>query len=160
MGSFAHCLADHCSNEKWSQVPLTYTLPKKKCNIQNNYRICISCNGISAILWKFPLMDITQGHWPWSRVTVKISEINVVFLLGKSVGSKMAQWGHFYFIRMNSFQVLVYLLIHEKWPISIKRRNYIGYLQQSLYFPRVTGKIRKNLLDRPITKIKTLSQKN
>ena len=48
--SFAHCLTDHCCYEKWPKVPLTYTLPKTKCNIQKNYRISISSSGISAIL--------------------------------------------------------------------------------------------------------------
>ena len=102
-----------------SKVPLPYILPKKKCNIQKNYRISISSNGISAISWKswedvysgywvswenrltffdgvfclllpgaFPLMDMTWGHWPWSRVTIKILEIKVTFLLGKSVYSQ------------------------------------------------------------------------
>ncbi len=33
----------------------------------------------------FPLVDMTWGHWPWSRVTIKNLEIKVAFLLGKSV---------------------------------------------------------------------------
>ena len=33
----------------------------------------------------FPLVEMTWGHWPWSRVTIKDLEIKVAFLLGKSV---------------------------------------------------------------------------
>ncbi len=34
----------------------------------------------------FPLVHMTRGHWPWSRVTIKIWELK--FLLGKSVYEK------------------------------------------------------------------------
>ena len=95
----------------------TYTLSKKKCNIQKNFKICISCRWISTISWKsqedvysdlwvhwknhliffngvpclllrggFLLEDMTQGYWPWSRVSRKENkEIIAAFHLGKSV---------------------------------------------------------------------------
>ena len=52
----------HFSSELLSQVPLTHTLPKKKCNIQKNYQICISCNGNWAILWK-SLGEVYSDYW-------------------------------------------------------------------------------------------------
>ena len=33
----------------------------------------------------FPMVDMTRGHWPWSRVIIKNLKIKVAFLLGKRV---------------------------------------------------------------------------
>ncbi len=33
---------------------------------------------------------------------------------------------------------IVYLLIHEEWPIGIKRRDYMGYPSWSVYLPQVS----------------------
>ncbi len=44
-------------------------------------------DGVFCLLLQgaFPLVDMSWGHWPWSRVTIKNLEIKVAFLLGKSV---------------------------------------------------------------------------
>ncbi len=33
----------------------------------------------------FPLVNMTWGHSPWSRVTIKSKDVKLAFLLGKSV---------------------------------------------------------------------------
>ena len=117
VGYFVHCLVDHCSNKKWFNIPLTYTLPKKKWNFPKSYWISISSNGISANLWKssedvysdhwvswedrltlfdrvfclllsgaFPLVDMTWGHWPRSRVSIKMWKLKLCFFWGRVYG--------------------------------------------------------------------------
>ena len=67
---------------------IQYTLPQKK----RNFCEVAFLLGRSVGQWtlgqmSFPLVDMTWGHWPWSRVTIKNPEIKVAFLLGKSVVS-------------------------------------------------------------------------
>ena len=103
------CFNLEIHTEKWTapyterKSQVSYTLPQKKRNFsefafllgrsvgQWNLGQMIFFDGGFCLLLPgaFPLVDMTRGHWPLSRVTIENPENKVAFLLGKSV---VQQW--------------------------------------------------------------------
>ena len=86
-------------------------------------------DGVFCLLLPFPLVHVTRGHWPWSRVTMKNLDIKVAFLLGKSVGQ--GQRSKVKVTRSKVFQLVFQWNVFWEvyWVISWKECNDMGCFQ-------------------------------
>ncbi len=91
----------------------------------------------ASLLWQVGLIANVKLHFLWQTC------LPVMMLLRRRVTVDIVTSEH---IRAQPVSYLVYLLFHEKWPIGIKRGDYMGYPSWSVYFRKVSVHFRYTLI--------------